>query len=160
MSQSTYCIRGRQIGPEELTTIRQFSEAHWSQGRSAISRALCEHWDWRQANGRLKDWACLGWGSAAWRVACRDAFIAWDQATRQRNLSLVVNNVRFLILPWVQSGAPGLQGTGRQYPASAQGTGVHVGLPLWRGSDARQQSCRTGAALRRPLAETQPGDQK
>ena len=83
-------------------TIRQFSEAHWSQGRSAISRALCEHWDWRQANGRLKDWACLGWGSAAWRVACRDAFIGWDQARRQRNLSLVVNNVRFLILPWVQ----------------------------------------------------------
>src|SRR5665648_332258 len=55
MSQSRYCIRGRQIGSDELTTIGRFSEANWSQGRSAISRPLCEHWDWRQANGRLKD---------------------------------------------------------------------------------------------------------
>jgi len=46
--------------------------------------------------------ACLGWGSAAWRVSCRDAFIGWDRARRQRNLSQLVNNVRFLILPWVQ----------------------------------------------------------
>jgi len=200
MSQSTYCIRGRQLGPNELETIRGVSERYWSQGRSAISRALCEHWDWRQANGRLKDracrvmllelaargeielpprkkynnrakkppdatdipvttealtgsvslfgsltiemvrgsarekvwdylvythhylgcpWivgaylkylayldgrlvACLGWGSAAWRVACRDTFIGWDQARRKQNLSLLANNVRFLILPWVQ----------------------------------------------------------
>jgi hypothetical protein len=27
-------------------------------------------------DGRLV--ACLGWGSAAWRVSCRDAFIGWD----------------------------------------------------------------------------------
>jgi len=58
MSQSRYCLRGRQIGPGELETIRQAIERHWSQGRSAISRALCEHWDWRQANGRLKDRGC------------------------------------------------------------------------------------------------------
>jgi len=58
MSQITYCIRGRQLGPDELETIRGVSERYWSQGRSAISRALCEHWDWRQANGRLKDRAC------------------------------------------------------------------------------------------------------
>ncbi|MBU4355299.1 MAG: hypothetical protein KJ822_08110, partial [Proteobacteria bacterium] len=58
MSQSQYCIRGRQIGSDELETIRWFSEQYWSQGRSAISRALCEHWDWRQANGRLKDRGC------------------------------------------------------------------------------------------------------
>src|SRR5665811_1122125 len=51
-------------------------------------------------DGRLV--ACLGWGSAAWRVSCRDAFIGWDQARRKQNLSLVANNVRFLILPWVQ----------------------------------------------------------
>jgi len=46
--------------------------------------------------------ACLGWGSAAWKVACRDQQIGWNPATRESNLHKVVNNVRFLILPWVQ----------------------------------------------------------
>ena len=46
--------------------------------------------------------ACLGWGSAAWKVASRDEFIGWDQDTRKQNLHHVVNNVRFLVLPWVR----------------------------------------------------------
>lgn len=235
MSQSTYCIRGRQIGPDELTTIRQFSEAYWSQGRSAISRALCEHWDWRQADGRLKDrscrvmllelaargeielpprkkynnrgekppaaidlplatevltgsvfhvgsltidmvggsareklwdhlvythhylgfpWivgaylkylayldgrlvACLGWGSAAWRVACRDAFIGWDRARRQGNLSLVVNNVRFLILPWCRWSTwltrcwPPMSGVWRRTGRRTIASPLSCWKPLW-----------------------------
>lgn len=45
--------------------------------------------------------ACLGWGSAAWKVAARDRLIGWDREQRERNLAKVVNNVRFLILPWV-----------------------------------------------------------
>jgi len=45
--------------------------------------------------------ACLGWGSAAWSVKSRDAFIGWDKPTKEKNLQLVVNNTRFLILPWV-----------------------------------------------------------
>jgi hypothetical protein len=46
--------------------------------------------------------ACLGWGSAAWKVKSRDAFIGWDAKTRENNLHFVANNTRFLILPWVQ----------------------------------------------------------
>jgi len=45
--------------------------------------------------------ACLGWGSAAWAVKSRDAFIGWDKTAREKNLACVVNNTRFLILPWV-----------------------------------------------------------
>ena len=45
--------------------------------------------------------ACLGWGSAAWKVAARDRFIGWNHSTREANLDKVVNNVRFLILPWI-----------------------------------------------------------
>lgn len=45
--------------------------------------------------------ACLGWGSAAWSVNSRDSFIGWDKPTKEKNLQLVVNNTRFLILPWV-----------------------------------------------------------
>lgn len=47
--------------------------------------------------------ALLGFGAAAWHCAPRDRFIGWSQAQRQRNLHLIVNNARFLILPWVQS---------------------------------------------------------
>lgn len=46
--------------------------------------------------------ACLLFTSAAWKMAPRDAAIGWSQAARQRNLPRVVNNSRFLILPWVQ----------------------------------------------------------
>jgi len=45
--------------------------------------------------------ACLGWGSAAWSVKSRDSFIGWDKATKEKNLHLIANNTRFLILPWV-----------------------------------------------------------
>lgn len=200
MADKCYTIRGRHIGHEELDTIRHLLSSNWQEGRSAISRLLCRHWDWRQANGLYKEracrvlllkleelgeielpprmtesfrhakradrrnytydsselngkvsefgsltikmvrrtpdeglwdhlverfhylgkpWivgsylkylayldgrlvACLGWGSAAWKVGCRDAFIGWDPTTREENLHKVVNNVRFLILPWVR----------------------------------------------------------
>jgi hypothetical protein len=47
--------------------------------------------------------ALLGFGAAAWKTAPRDSYIGWDANTRQINLHLVVNNARFLILPWVRS---------------------------------------------------------
>jgi uncharacterized protein DUF4338 len=46
--------------------------------------------------------ALFGFGAAAWAVAPRDDFIGW-YSHREANLHLVVNNARFLILPWVQS---------------------------------------------------------
>lgn len=45
--------------------------------------------------------ACLSWGGAAWKVACRDRFIGWSTFAQRKNLSLIINNTRFLILPWV-----------------------------------------------------------
>jgi hypothetical protein len=43
----------------------------------------------------------IGFSAAAWRVACRDRFIGWGEQARRTNLPLIVNNHRFLILPWV-----------------------------------------------------------
>ncbi len=40
--------------------------------------------------------------SAAWKVAVRDKWIGWDPETRVQNLSRVVANSRFLILPHVR----------------------------------------------------------
>ncbi len=47
--------------------------------------------------------ACLGFGAAAWKTAPRDKFIGWNEEQRKNNLHLIVNNVRFLILPWINS---------------------------------------------------------
>jgi len=40
--------------------------------------------------------------SPAWRMAVRDRWIGWDEATRKRNLQRIVSNSRFLVLPWVR----------------------------------------------------------
>lgn len=45
--------------------------------------------------------ALLGFGASAWKTQPRDAFIGWTSEQRQRHLHLVVNNARFLILPWI-----------------------------------------------------------
>jgi hypothetical protein len=47
--------------------------------------------------------ALLGFSAAAWRVAPRDDFIGWTALQRKQNLHLVIDNSRFLILPWVKS---------------------------------------------------------
>ena len=194
-------IRKRVITSHELDYIRRTITTHWDAGRSAISRILCEHWDWRQPNSQLKGMACrelllrlermgyvflparineknnsrtivklperyrlknvipltgrvdfyrtlhielatdktqrdlwdslidsyhylgytpvvgsclkylvylddqlvccMGFGSAAWKVGCRDQHIGWTTDQRKKNLNNIANNVRFLILPWV-----------------------------------------------------------
>lgn len=45
---------------------------------------------------------CLGFGAAAWKLAARDRWIGWDRLGRERHLTRVLNNTRFLILPWVR----------------------------------------------------------
>lgn len=45
--------------------------------------------------------ACLLWSSPAWKMVARDEWIGWNTEQRTRNLQLLVNNSRFLVLPWV-----------------------------------------------------------
>lgn len=54
----------------------------------------------RSGCGRLL--ACLVFGSAAWKCQDRDQFIGWSAEQRAARLSLLTNNTRFLVLPWVQ----------------------------------------------------------
>jgi len=46
--------------------------------------------------------ALLGWGAAVLKSRHREAWIGWDERTKYRRLSFVADNVRFLILPWVE----------------------------------------------------------
>ena len=45
---------------------------------------------------------CLQFSSPAWKMAARDHWIGWSDQQRRRNLQKVINNSRFLILPWVK----------------------------------------------------------
>ncbi len=45
---------------------------------------------------------CLQFSSAAWQMKARDVWIGWDKAARKQNLPRLINNSRFLILPWVR----------------------------------------------------------
>jgi hypothetical protein len=53
--------------------------------------------------GRSLLLAALGFGASAWKVRSRDRWIGWTAEERTENLHLVVNNARFLILPWIVS---------------------------------------------------------
>ena len=199
MIERIYC--GRAFSAEDFQAIRQLIEHHPGMRRAALSRTLCERFDWTMPNGQLKDMTCrvallrmqadglitlpasrmsrarspahfpptpatdphtalvqpvhelaaltlrplagtaasrlcneyvaryhylgytpmsgsqlrynvfagdqlvalLGFGASAWKLAARERFIGWQEPQRRRNLQRVVNNARFLILPWIQS---------------------------------------------------------
>jgi Druantia protein DruA len=58
----------------------------------------------RSAEHRLL--ALLGFGASAWQLKPRDEHIGWNHQQRVGGLHRIVNNARFLILPWVK--CPGL----------------------------------------------------
>ena len=47
--------------------------------------------------------ACISFCACAWKLKDRERFIGWSEEQRQRNLQLVINNARFLVLPWIES---------------------------------------------------------
>jgi hypothetical protein len=49
----------------------------------------------------LRILSAVSFGQASYKVGCRDKFIGWDEVQRKKSLPRVINNNRFLILPWV-----------------------------------------------------------
>ncbi len=45
---------------------------------------------------------CLQFSSSVWHLADRDNWIGWQTTDREKRLNLIINNTRFLILPWVK----------------------------------------------------------
>jgi len=98
-----------QLGPFVITqavTIHdtrlwnELIQRHHYLGHSPLTGAQIKYLVFT-ADGSLV--AALGFAAAAWKVASRDQFIQWSSKQRVRNLHLVVNNARFLIMPWVTS---------------------------------------------------------
>lgn len=91
----------------ELELVDRQSSALWNElidryhylGYSRLPGAQLRYFV-NSPEGRL---ALLGFSAAAWATAPRDKYIGWDGYLRKKNLRFVVNNSRFLILPWVSS---------------------------------------------------------
>jgi len=56
----TWKYRGRAVSVAEIAFIREQIVAYPEAGRCALSRRVCEAWNWRQANGALCDQICRG----------------------------------------------------------------------------------------------------
>ncbi len=54
---SELVIQGRRVSLEQLQGLRQWIEEHPQWSRKRLARQLCERWQWRDARGRLKDFA-------------------------------------------------------------------------------------------------------
>lgn len=52
--------RGRLVTAEEILYIRELIAAHPLASRRRLSQKLCEAWQWKQANGALRDMVCRG----------------------------------------------------------------------------------------------------
>jgi len=52
--------RGREVTDDDIAFIAELIAAHPGASRRALSNLLCEAWDWRQANGQLRDMVCRG----------------------------------------------------------------------------------------------------
>ena len=108
-SDSQAPIQGRlaDLQPLRLTLIEESQSTLWRQflqryhylGFRVPVGAHLRYFVY-SAKGQIL--ACLLWTSPAWKMAARDRWIGWTPLQRARNLQFIVNNSRFLILPWVK----------------------------------------------------------
>lgn len=97
-----------QIAPVRLEQIQAGSPAakRWAYYLERYHylgfRVVGENVGYLASDRQERDVGCLLFGAAAWRCASRDRRLGWSSQERQEGLWSVVNNTRFLILPWVR----------------------------------------------------------
>jgi len=100
----------RALGALRLEPVQRHNSALWNEyidryhylGYKPLSGAQLRYF----ATAGEQVVGLFGFGAAAWKTGPRDVWIGWSREQRQRNLGGVVNNARFLILPWIR--VPGL----------------------------------------------------
>ena len=55
--KKTMIIQGRETSDKDIALVREMIKANPSWGRTRLSRELALLWNWRAANGQLKDMA-------------------------------------------------------------------------------------------------------
>lgn len=85
---------------EQMNTFKELVDRYhylgYKQAFGAQLRYLVKCKDKKRLLG------CLQFSSPAWKVSARDEWIGWGRCEREARLQYVVQNSRFLILPWVQ----------------------------------------------------------
>lgn len=56
--ETVFSYRGRRLDHEQIGFIQELIAQHPGASRRQLSKRLCEAWDWRQANGGLRDMVC------------------------------------------------------------------------------------------------------
>jgi len=95
--------------PEGPLTIRPIERAEWAGFRLhmekyhylGLTRPAGESICYAAFIG-VELAALLMWSAPPLHNRPRDLYIGWDSRTRERNLPWVVNNSRFLVLPWIR----------------------------------------------------------
>jgi len=101
------CVGAGALGPLRLELVGKGTSQLWNElieryhylGHKRLPGAQLRYFVY----GGSRLLATLGFGASAWSVAGRDRYIGWTAKQRQSNLHLIVNNARFLILPWIKS---------------------------------------------------------
>jgi len=113
---------------EQRQQWRQLLDAYHYLGAPGMVGANLKYFVYGQAGELL---GALGWQSAVAYWGCRDRLLEWPAAQRARYLDRLVNNVRFLVLPWVKVRhlasvilSEGVQQLQRDWPQ-------HYGVPGW-----------------------------
>lgn len=84
---------------EELSLWSEYIDRYHYLGYTPLAGAQMRYFVY--AGDQLV--ALLGFSASAWHLAPRDWHIGWSDEKRRQNLNLVINNSRFLILPWIES---------------------------------------------------------
>jgi hypothetical protein len=75
--------------------------------------------------------ALLDWGAAVLHNGPRDCWIGWDRETKTRWLPWVVNNRRFLMLPWIRQANLASRVLGANLRRLSQDWQDRYGHPVW-----------------------------
>jgi Druantia protein DruA len=94
-----YALNIEIVGKESSPLWNEYIDRYHYLGYASLSGAQLRYFV--KADDQIL--ALLGFGAAAWKTAPRDDYLGWDARRRRKNLHLIVNNARFLILPWVRS---------------------------------------------------------
>ena len=57
MEKTVFRYRARELNDDDIRFIQALISKHYQRGRSHISKALCEAWQWVQPNGNFKELA-------------------------------------------------------------------------------------------------------
>lgn len=81
---------------------RELIERHHYLGYRTAYGASVRYLIETSSGGETRILGCLQFSSPAWKMKARDSWIGWDEAKRKQHLPRLINNSRFLILPWVR----------------------------------------------------------